>query len=195
MAYRLIALFAMIALLFCANGCGKSADKGRGSEVVATIGKYVLMVDDLREEEKYSAVSRYPSGDSRKAKLELLGQIITKKALLQEAQRQDFDKDRAFMRMIERYWEQALLRMLMNRKVAEISSGITVSESEVRSEYEDMSKAAAGKLKPFAEMASDIKDHIRNRKIRDALDTWLAQLKTKTGVTVNRAIFERVRIE
>lgn len=193
MAHRLTAMFVIMTVLFCADGCAKKPETG--GDVIATIGKYKLTADDMREEAKYSAVSRYPSSDAQKAKLELLGQIMTKKALLQEAQRQNFDKDRAFMKMIERYWEQALLRMLMNKKVAEISRGITVSEAEVQRAYEDMSASSSKKLKPFPAMAADIKDRIRNRKIRDELDAWLAQLKTKTGVVVHRANLERLKIE
>lgn len=124
------------------------------------------------------------SADREKAKEIMLDEMITKQLLLQEAQRQNFDKDRAFMKEIQRYWEQALLKFLYKKKVKELSGAVKVDEREVMDEYKRLLDAGDADIakKSFEEASSELRGDIRNRKLQQALDIWLEGLKSRAGI-------------
>ena len=107
-----------------------------------------------------------------------------KKIILQEAVRHNFDKDRAFMKEIERYWEQALFKLLTKKKMDELSRDIVVEKSEVREAYERMSEDAGGNIERFEEKASEIRDDIYNTKMQSSLDKWFRELRKKADVKI-----------
>ena len=69
-------------------------------------------------------------------KKEILEQLITRNILIQEAQKENFDKDRAFLKEIESYWEQALLKLLIRKKTAEFSATFNGDKSKVEAAME-----------------------------------------------------------
>jgi len=66
--------------------------------------------------------------------------LINKKILIQEALKLNFDKDKTFMKEIERYWEQALLKLLFKIKSDELSRTVRVDDFEVRQAFAKMRK-------------------------------------------------------
>jgi hypothetical protein len=181
---RGFAIFVVISILSVTSaGCGKKP-AGAEDKVVARINNYDLTVRDFRDEISLTIANKLLPGDPKKAKEELLEEVIAKKVLLQEAQRQDFDKDRAFMKEIERYWEQALIKLMVRKKTQELSRAISVTESEVRSEYERMSVETGGKIAPFESMVSDIKDYLYKKKMQESFDDWLARLKSGSDIKI-----------
>ena len=118
---RIIVVLLLVVLLAgFGAGCAKEPSDP-GSAVLAKIGKYELTVDDFENEVKLTEPNKVLSADPRKAREELLDELIMKKILLQEAERQNLDKGRAFMKEIERYWEQALIKMMILQKIGELS--------------------------------------------------------------------------
>jgi len=111
-----------MALISAVFGCCCKKESEGKAELVAEVNRYKMTVDDFRDEARLTAATKYLPADREKAKEELLDEIITKKVLLEEAQRQNFDKDKPFMKEIERYWEQALLKLLIKKKMAELGS-------------------------------------------------------------------------
>ena len=113
----------IILLALAGAGCEKKpsvpADK-----IIARINNYEMTVDDFEGEARLLEGNKYFSKDPAKAKEDLLNELIKKQLLIQEAQRQNFDKDKAFMKEIDRYWEQALLKLLIKKKIKELSAGI-----------------------------------------------------------------------
>ena len=175
----------VIFLVFLsANGCGKNEARSKGSLVLAKINNYELTTEDFRDEIRLTARNKELSADIQEAKEQLLSEIIMKKVLLQEAQRQRFDKDKAFTKEIERYWEQALLKLLMKKKMAELSREIIVKDSEVRDEYERLSLEAGGKIDAFEVQEGEIREDINNRKMQALFDDWLKKLKKDSNVKI-----------
>lgn len=129
------AAFLTAIAVFCllVYGCGRN--EGMSPKVLASINDYDMTVEDFMYESKdilkYGATTGSFPLDSE----EVLDALIDKEVLLQEAQRQGFDKREAFMRTIEDYWEQTLLRDLMNKKAQEISFKTVVYEDEVMNYY------------------------------------------------------------
>ena len=99
-------------LSFTAYGCGGAKKISGDDKVVARINNYKMTVEDFHN-------SARAIGGTREEALE---ELITRNILIQEAQKENFDKDKAFMKEIERYWEQALLKLLIKKKTAEFSA-------------------------------------------------------------------------
>ena len=120
-------LFALIITGFF-SGCCANTDSGpcRKPDTVAKINNYELTTNDFLNEVKLVSPEMYKAANTEKAKEDALNELITKKVLLQEAQKANFDKDQRFMKEIERYWEQALLKLLMKQKIDEFSRGISL---------------------------------------------------------------------
>ncbi len=168
---RMIVLLIVISLgLLPVYGCGKSKAVAGGSKVVARINNYEMTVNDFKEE----------AGRGMSASKEgLLEELIIKKVLLQEAQRQNFDKDKAFMKEIERYWEQALLKLLIKKKLREISQSLVIDENEVKSEYERKVKEGEIGMKSYDSAAPEIRKDIRHKKRKEAQNKRIADLRRK----------------
>ena len=105
-------LFMGICLGLAFYGCGSPKDPTGEERVVAKINKYNMTIEDFRDSAK----------SARGTKEEVLDQLIVRNILIQEAQKENFDKDKAFMKEIQGYWEQALLKLLIKKKTAEFSA-------------------------------------------------------------------------
>ncbi len=137
--------YAMVAglITLLATGCVKKPDKDR---IVAEINGYQVTIDDFKEEAKISL--------SGSPKEQILQDIITKELLLEEAQKNGLDKNRRFMKEIENYWKQALIKRLIYIKGEE-----------------------------FLAQSSDIKDEEERMKNAQALlDRWINDLKNKARI-------------
>lgn len=186
-------LIGIIAVV-CVSGCGQRKSLPEGAELVAKIGNYTMTAKDFQEEAHLSGYGRRIPEDQSRAKQQLLDEIITRKLLIQEAQRQGFDKEKSFMSEIERYWEQALLKQLFSMKMRELAAVTRVSDEEVRKRYETLTAESGAEVKAYEEMAPEIKRELFNRKIQDTLDAWMANLMNTGDVTVYRESLDKVKL-
>ena len=132
---RMVMVSLMAALIFLSiYGCENKRPAPGSGKIVARIDNYVMTAEDFKDEAKLVLSNKYLDADPYTAKKQLLGELITKEVLLQEAQRQNFDKDRAFMKEIERYWEQALLKLLIKKKTEELSKSVVADSKAARQE-------------------------------------------------------------
>ncbi len=176
------AVFLLLACFFA--GCHKnnSVDK----KVVARINDYDLTVADFRSEAVTLKDNKNLSSDPNKAKEQLLQDIIRKKLFIQEAQKLNFDKQKYFMSEIERYWEQALLKLLFIKKTEELYRSIDVSPTEIEEQYNKMKKRFYAQIiilddKFAAEMFSQpgenfdrLKNNFRNNIINSKGPAWFS---------------------
>ena len=144
---RMVMVSLMAALIFLSvYGCENNGPAPGGGKIVARINDYAMTAEDFKDEAEPVLSNKYPDADPYTAKKQLLDELITKEVLLQEAQRQNFDKDKAFMKEIERYWEQALLKLLIKKKTEELSKSVTAGSKAERQEKvrEDFNKWISG---------------------------------------------------
>ena len=140
--------------------------KGDDNAVLAKINKYKLTVADFKSEAKDKLPGNLSEADFERSKESMLDEIIMKKLLVQEAQKQNFDKDRAFIKEIEGYWEQALLKLLYNKKSQEI----------------------------LREISRDERDpEVRDRLVREALNRWMEDLKKNADIKKYKENLKAVR--
>jgi len=105
---------------------GCSQKKGEQVEALAKVNDYTMSVDDFREEVRHSP--HFSSGTFDKAYL--LDMEIKKQILIQEAQRQGLDRKKSFMKTIERYWEQTLIKELLNEEFKRITQEVPKDKQE-----------------------------------------------------------------
>ena len=176
----LVTLFSFIA------GCSPGNNSAE-NKVVAQINKYKMTVDDLRCEFKnapYDEAERIKTQEGRK---QYLDGLIEKEVLLQEAQRQGIDREKAFMKSIENYWEQALLKALLERKSKEILGLTHVYDNEIEEYYKN-----SGEDAPFSKVKNEIMDAIKQKKEADAMNEWINELKNKAYIKVDENAVEDV---
>lgn len=188
-----LATILVVGLLF--SGCESNSEApGSGdSQVVARINNYELTVKDFKNEAGRTLSEKYLLSDPIRAKEELLEEIVIKKVLIEEAQKQNFDKNDIFMKEIEKYWEQALLKLLIKKKTEEFSRKIVVSPNEIKIEYERMLKDGIV-VGSFEETAPHIEDNIRRGKIQKALDKWITDSKKSASIKINKDILRSIKI-
>jgi len=138
----------MTGSLIC--GCGRPKNPGADDKIIAKINNYTLTAGDFRD----SAAKMM--GGTKEA---VLDELITKNVLIQEAQKENFDKDRAFMNEIEKYWEQALLKLLIKKKMAEFYVAFKGDQAKVKEAMDRWVKylRAHSKVKIYKENFDKIK--------------------------------------
>lgn len=155
---KIISLMLMALAASCLQGCSRERP---GREVIATIGSYSLYRSDFMSE-----LSLYPPEYRENVtKEQILDGIIQKKVLLLEAQRRGLDRDPQFMKMVERFWEQSLLRSLLDIRSEEILSLIPETDKD------------------------------RNLKASEEIKSWIERLKAKTPVDINVKALDKITIK
>ena len=113
----------MICAVSLCFGCGR---KGEEEKVAAKINNYLMTVEDLEDEIRHSPRFGDKKGDLQEA----LDLAIRKQVLIQEAQRQGLDKQKAFMKTIERYWRQTLIKELTKKESQRIYKNVSKNKRE-----------------------------------------------------------------
>jgi len=152
--YLIFIAFLIVVLTSCTKEKSKK-------EVLVTIDNYSLYKEDFLSEARLYP----PAYREVLTKEQILDDLIQKKLLLLEAQRQGLDKDPAFMKMVERFWEQSLLRSLLEKKSKEILSSIQAPEEE------------------------------RNQKATQMMQRWMNELKKSAKIRINKGALDRIELK
>ena len=115
--------FFLAFILIIVAGCSPSSPN---KETLVKIDKYSMSSEDFVNE--LNAMSGFQRAG--KTKEELLEEIIQKKLLLLEAQKEGLDKEPPFMKMIEHFWEQSLLRAIIENKMKEFVTTPRITKDE-----------------------------------------------------------------
>ena len=178
-------LFTSIILLciFIA-GCGPAAEK---KEIVVKINDYQISKDRFEAEFKESIYGQVDTPEARKV---FLDNLVNRKLILQDAQSKGLDKEQGFLRMIERFWEQALLKIALDKKTKEISGSISVSDAQIRQLYD--LKRKNGKIdKPYEQAREQLKRELIKSKESEAMNDWIAQLNKKAQIKINYELLKQ----
>lgn len=189
------AIIPLLAALISMNAAGCGKNKKPEERLVAKINNYDLTVQDFQDEARTIAPNKYLPQDEEKAKEEILDDIIIKKILLQEAQAENFDKDRAFMKEIERYWEQALLKILIRTKMQNFAQMIKVTDEEVKKEYDRLLKEESSSMESFTKVEPDLRREVLRRKVKEAFDKWLETVKKNAKVVKYKENIKTISIK
>ena len=174
MKKSLIFLLAALSIL----GCSKQpAEKS----VLLKVNNYELSDEEFNE--KFNN-SMYALNEEKNTKKEFLNNLINQQLILQDAQAHDLDKERNFIKLIEKYWEQSLLKIALDKKVKEISGKISVSDQEIQEVYQAMMKNSKAD-KSYEQMYSQIKWELTRTKESQAMDEWINSLHKNATIEIN----------
>jgi hypothetical protein len=124
---RCLVLLAGLTLLACGSGTKE--------KVVAVVNDAPIVESELRHEVagygKNSPVTRQTVEDQLKI-------MIEQKLLIQEAVKMGLTDDPKFAETIKTYWEQTIIRNLIDAKTRELSAQVFVTDQELTAEYERM---------------------------------------------------------
>lgn len=155
---KILSLTLLVILFTGLAGCAKEKPQG---EILATIDGYSLYKEDLLSEAEL-----YPPAYRKTVTKEnMLDNLIEKKIMLMEARRQGLDRKPEFLKMVQRFWEQSLLRSLLNKKSEETLSSLKGPEEERDKE--------AGKI----------------------MRQWAEGLRKNARVGINKDMLERIEVK
>ena len=169
-------IFLCLALILFA-GCARKQDK----DILVRINNYQITFAEFDEEFKNSPYNR---DDTLVSKVEFLDYLINRKLMLQDAERKNLDKDPEFLKMIEKFWEQSLLRLALDEKAREVEQNISISDNTIEKAYQKMLRE--GKTdKSYEDMYNQIKWDLMKFKESQRMDEWVNRLRAQAKVKVN----------
>ncbi len=176
-----LTLAVLLAALLL-GGCAGETEESKA--IVATINDYELTQEEFRrrlvEETRYLGEQQV----SEEFMQAFLDQTIRKELLIQEAIRQKLDREEKFMRTIERYWENTLIRDVLEKQSKEVADSTVVREADVEALYAER-KEEIPDLPPYEEVAPILRDELQDRAMTQALDEWIKGLRGNATVIVN----------
>lgn len=95
-------------------------------EILARVNDYVMTVKDFKDEIKYSPYA----GDDTLDMQNLLDLAVRRELLIQEAQRQGLDREKTFMKTIERHWKQTLIKELLDKETQRIYKSVSEDKQQ-----------------------------------------------------------------
>ena len=111
--YILIIFLAISAVI----GFELKGNHGSVKDAALIINDRVITAEEFNK--------RYSSRPLHESKSDFLNSLITKELLIQDSQKQGIDKDESFRRSIQNFYEQSLIKLLIDRKFASLN----ISES------------------------------------------------------------------
>ena len=179
-------VFSILVVLSFVAGCSSGTGDG-DKRLVAQVNNYKMTAEDLRYELNNTPHDEMNLLKTPAGQKEYMDRLLEKEVLLQEAQRLGLDRERDFMKSIESYWEQALLRLLLQRKSKEIAGSIHVYSNEIEKYYKD-----SGENMPLSRVKSDIERAIRQEKETKAMDAWIEGLKKHSHIKINEDLVTEI---
>lgn len=176
-------LIILVSVLFVL-GCSSKAQTKK--VILAKVNNYEITKEEFEQEFKNSPYGRVDTLESKK---EFLQNLINRKLILQDAEAKGLDKEEGFLKMIERFWEQSLLKLALDKKTKEIAGAAFVSDKTVEEAYQNMYKD--GKTdKTYDQMYNQIKWEITKLKEAQMLNNWMSGLRNKAEIKVNESLLK-----
>ncbi len=160
---------AGLCALLAVNGC---ADE-KSSAIAIRCNGLAITANEFEEEFENSDYARSDSPESRKAFLE---NFIARKLILQEAHAQGLDRNKTFLKDVEYFWQQSLIKQMLGKKMQELSLSVNVSDQEIR-DYYDAHKESDFKDKDLSAVHAQVQWLVLKQKQHDAVTAWIGSLK------------------
>ena len=118
---------AVVLLSLLSFSCAKKPPSEkiavRISSYSLTAGEFNDLFDDLNIK------------DTPRARRAFLNNLIIRKLLVKEAQRQGLDREKDFLRSIENFWEQSLVKIIIDKKTNQFAKDGGISAIETEDDY------------------------------------------------------------
>ena len=113
----LVGLAIGACLRFYFYAPGRILQEGR---VIAEVNGYKITDADFAAELDKTKIMAFGEGKERGRVI--MDNLINNAIILKEAERTGVDKDKDFVKTVERFWQQSLIKLTLERKIEEIRS-------------------------------------------------------------------------
>ncbi|MDD5427630.1 MAG: hypothetical protein PHI58_00115 [Candidatus Omnitrophica bacterium] len=175
MLTRIIPIFVSICLI-C--GCGVSKKEPPAALKIDNINITTAEFDDAFKN------SPYGSSDTPEMRKEFLNNFVIRMLILREAERTGMDKNPEFLKNVQFFWQQSLIKMMLDKKIKELASHINVTDAEV-TDYYQANKDTEFVSRELPAVYEQIKWIILNKKQKALLDDWANSLRTQSDIDIN----------
>ena len=173
-----IILFIIISLCIYSS-CIK---KPQSEQIAIQINDYSLTIGEFNELFAESNVSR----DTPDVRKKFLDNLIVRKLILNEAEWEGLDKQKEFLKSIEGFWEQSLLKVMIDKKTLEIYSDIQVTDKEIEDAFQKWVEQNPDDTKTLNEMRDFIYEQLLRVKQSLAFNLWIQGLKSKARIIIDK---------
>lgn len=118
------------------------------------------------------------------AKKEFLDTFISRKLILKQAEILGLDKEPEFLKDIQLFWEQSLLKRTLANKIKELSIQLSVDDKEIQSYYQ-AHKDKQFVEKDLPEVYGQIKWLLFRNKQNEAIQKWVSSLREKAKIKID----------
>lgn len=184
--------FFLIAIAFCFSGCDSRQAGAENEKPVVSINQLHLSEGDLREEVKTRVVIPYGVEASDEKGPEWLNQLIDRELLVQEAQRLGLDREQEFMRTIEHFWKQALIKQLITQKGREINANLHIYEPQIEAYYKKLAQEKGGALESLSVLRKEIVRTLQEEVADKAMEDWLTDLRKQADISVDQEAIKKL---
>ena len=172
----------LLLLIGCSLTGPACAPKTSQEKVAVKINGHVITVREFNE--LYEATG--PEKTDTAARERFLDNLITRKLLILEAKKAGLDQQEDFLKSIKNFWEQTLLKSLIDKRVTDSAADVQVSDEEIEKAYQKWLLENPGSLKDAGEVRSMIRWQIVQEKQAKALLTWTDELRSHADIQVDR---------
>ena len=181
-------LFTIILTLFF-SGCSK--ERNISEKSVATVNKEIISLKNFQRDLAVKAKQNPSYQVNEETVQEQLNSSLDRRLMIQEAMKMGLANHEDFVRTIQIFWEQTLIRELIETKNHEWKDRLFVTDDEVRSYYEDISKDNM-KLPPLETIYDQIKEAKLTQKRTDALQEWLDEVRKRAIIDINNELIDSI---
>ena len=176
-------LFAILPVLLIPvfTSCG---GQRQHKDAVATVNGSPVSLQEFQKELAMYA-NRNPDFKLNAGSVkEHLDTIIDKQLMIQEAMKMGLAEDERFLETIKRFWEQTLIRELIDVKSKEWSGRLFVTDDEVFGYYQEVKPGLTPKP-PLKDVRDDIRSSILEQKKQKAMEEWLREVRKGASIKID----------
>jgi len=100
-----------------------------------------------------------------------------------EAERMGLDRDPQFLREIQDFWQERLLKLVLQRKSEEYRSKVRVTPEEIQQYFEEHPEWFAGMT--LQQSSDNIRQLLLQARQQAMMEEWLKALRTQAKITVD----------
>ena len=222
--YKLSLILTALLVLCALSGCAEPEDKHgnayliRVGERITTIDNFNMAFEIVRAAYSYNALKS--SANLKKARLNLLNQLVEQMIILERAGEQnicisdseveevieeikkdypegEFDKTLLEYAISYQSWKEALKNRLLIEKViiAELEEKVVITPESISEYYEknyDRFFLNFGSKEDSANMNEFIIKHLRKENAEEAYNGWIKKLRKNYKIEINKEQWEKI---
>ena len=180
---RFRVLFAILSVLLIPVFTSCDGQR-QHKDAVATVNGAAVPLQEFKKELAIYA-NRNPGFKLNAESVEEhLNMFIDKQLMIQEATKMGLAEDERFLETIKRFWEQTLIRELIDAKSREWRGRLFVTEDEILGYYQEMKPGLTPKP-----LLKDVRDEIRStileQKKQKAMEEWLREVRKGASIKID----------